>query len=357
MRYVDLFSGIGGFRQAAETADIGGHKLSPVAWSDVDPVCARFYQEAFNTSGELYFDDVREVSRSPTRGADRLTGFDVLFGGFPCQPFANIGQGGGLGDPRGQLFFEIITILKRFTPSFFILENVQKLRNHDRGDTLARVIGMLDLAGYHVLAWDLCASNYGVPQQRRRLFFCGARKADFQRLEVLVPRRVDPERSAYPSTWHLLERRMPHDHLVPAGTRDTVLRRNPKWQGDLEIDRKIARPLTATMAKWHRANQDNYFSEAYVLGEFAGGGKPCVDLETVPIRRITPLEGFRLQGFPDRFDEIRRILGLKSTPAYRLIGNAVPVSMARRVIESFIGSYLAADAVPSDAKPEMLLAS
>jgi DNA (cytosine-5)-methyltransferase 1 len=103
--------------------------------------------------------------------------------------------------------------------------------------------------------------------------------------------------------------------------------------GDLQIDRAIARPLTATMSKWHRANQDNYYSRTYV---FQGGRSPHtppeVDLAIEPIRRITPLEGFRLQGFPDRFALLAEQRGLALSSQYRLLGNAVPVPMAQAAI-------------------------
>lgn len=88
------------------------------------------------------------------------------------------------------------------------------------------------------------------------------------------------------------------------------------------------------MSKWHRANQDNYFSESYISGNDPYN-RPSVDMETEPIRRITPLEGFRLQGFPDKYAEIATKLGIAYSTQYKLIGNALPVDLARSVIEHF----------------------
>jgi DNA (cytosine-5)-methyltransferase 1 len=350
LKYVDLFSGIGGFRSAAAGATIGGVELSPVASADTDPTCRAFYAAANNTDGEFSLDDVRDIEVLGG-GSIRLPDFDVLFGGFPCQPFANIGLRGGLIDPRGDLFFNVVRILKTYRPRFFVLENVQKMRNHERGATLNRIKDELTLAGYHVTVWDLCASDYGLPQQRRRLFFCGACSETFDPMQNLnPPQRQKLEHAEYPSTWHLLERSFPSMHMVPPLTRKTVLRKNDKWQGDLEIDRRIARPLTASMSKWHRANQDNYFSEAYVFGNHADGSKPSIDLDSEPIRRITPLEGFRLQGFPDWYEEIRRELKISNSAAYRLIGNAVPVKMAGAVITQFLSSYLNRNVMPQSAE-------
>jgi DNA (cytosine-5)-methyltransferase 1 len=215
------------------------------------------------------------------------------------------------------------------------------MRNHERGSTLEAIKDFLGEVGYKVSVWDLCASNYGLPQQRRRLFFCGVLESAAKAEPVLPPAPVMLQNSQYPTTWHLLERTMPFEHMIPYQTRKTVLRKNEKWQGDLEIDRKIARPLTATMAKWHRANQDNYYSASYVNGDFGVTGQKLeVNLEREPIRRITPLEGFRLQGFPDEFEQIRRQQRVSNSASYRLIGNAVPVAMAKAVIEQFIGHHV-----------------
>jgi DNA (cytosine-5)-methyltransferase 1 len=233
------------------------------------------------------------------------------------------------------------------------LENVQKMRNHERGSTLEAIKDFLGEVGYNVSVWDLCASNYGLPQQRRRLFFCGVLESAAHAQAVLPPAPVMLQHSEYPTTWHLLERAMPAEHMIPYQTRKTVLRKNEKWQGDLEIDRKIARPLTATMAKWHRANQDNYFSASYVNGNFGvSGQKTNVNLECEPIRRITPLEGFRLQGFPDEFEQIRRQQRVSNSASYRLIGNAVPVAMARAVIEQFIGHHVGTETQASGVARE-----
>jgi DNA (cytosine-5)-methyltransferase 1 len=107
------------------------------------------------------------------------------------------------------------------------------------------------------------------------------------------------------------------------------------------------------MAKWHRANQDNYFSASYVNGNFGvSGQKTNVNLECEPIRRITPLEGFRLQGFPDEFEQIRRQQRVSNSASYRLIGNAVPVAMARAVIEQFIGHHVGTETQASGVARE-----
>jgi DNA (cytosine-5)-methyltransferase 1 len=335
IRFVDLFAGIGGFHLAA-TAAIGAHAKC-VGWCEIDPKCRALYRAAFEGAG-VALDDVRGIAAGRS-GDTRLPDFDLLLAGFPCQSFSNIGKRSGLNDSRGELFFEIVRLLEEYRPKLFVLENVQKLVTIQRGAVLEEMRRRLSAAGYAVAVWDLVASDYGVPQQRRRLFFVGQRsqRVSNSLREASPPPMIPRANWRFPTAWHLLEPRMDPIHLIPNGTRGTVLRRNPKWMGELQIDRAIARPLTASMSKWHRANQDNYYSATYVFeGGAAPERAPVVDWATEPIRRITPLEGFRLQGFPDRFAAIAANQSIALSSQYRMIGNAVPVTLAQSVIAQAI---------------------
>lgn len=232
-------------------------------------------------------------------------------------------------DPRARTFLHLVDILKTYQPKYAVLENVQKLSSFDSGGTYRAVLTALTAAGYHVEPLDLCASDFGVPQQRRRLYFACVHKR-FRKLPF--KHRLPRRHGRFRTTWHLLEKTMPDQHIVPPMTSRTVFKRNTRWQGDLQIDRVIARPICATMGKWHRANQDNYYSESYVFGPQPtgwGGGRDYRHGE--PVRRITPLEGLRLQGFQDDF--LRAFEGISNTTAYRLIGNAVAVPVAQSVLE------------------------
>ncbi len=243
-------------------------------------------------------------------------------------------------DPRGRLFIDIAKILTEYQPRHFVLENVQKISTIGRGALLDTIKKTLTDCGYALQVWDLSAHKYGLPQQRRRMFFCGVRsEATNRQLDISPPPEVPADKWKYPTAWHLLERAMPKQHLVPALTRQTVLRKNPKWAGDLRVNRPIARPITATMHKWHRANQDNYYTEAYVTSKNPKAAELLApeDVGDQPLRRITPLEGFRLQGFPDRFARLANEKGLSQGTQYRVIGNAVPVNMAAAVIRHFLG--------------------
>jgi DNA (cytosine-5)-methyltransferase 1 len=342
IKFFDLFAGIGGFRLGAENSLINDIKFKPIGSCEIDKDCIRMYQKVFKTDGDYFIDDAKRIKTGVRSDeSSTLPDFNLLFAGFPCQPFSNVGLRNGFQDPRGKLFFYIRDILKYYKPRYFILENVQKLSTINTGAVLISMVKSLEKAGYHVYVWDLLASDYGLPQKRRRYFFCGVKKTyRKKKLLLKVPPTIPKKNWKYLSTWHLLEGNVDEKHYIPDKTRQTVLYKNHKWMGGVEIDNPIARPITATMGKWHRANQDNYFSDKYTRKDNPDPFiRPQVNLESEPIRRITPLEGFRLQGFPVHYEKARKELGLSFTSVYRLIGNAVPVDLARSVITHFIGAY------------------
>lgn len=333
LRFADLFSGIGGFHLALQQATGGGCELQ--GYSEVDTVCVRIYERVFDLKGAKPNGDIRDlVACKP--GEWGMPQFDICFGGFPCQPFSNVGKRLGLCDERGHVFFDLLRVIRYYQPGYFVLENVEKIKTLEKGAVFLRLIHELENIGYKVDVQLLCAKDYGLPHQRKRVFFCGRkRKKNKIHMDLPVPKAISLADSRYPSTWHLLDRSMPSEHIVPMGSRRTIFTRNDKWMGDLEIDRAIARPICATMGKWHRASQDNYYTEHYVLS--VGGIKPqSFDYLRDNVRRLTPVEALRLQGFPDGFDAHYAREGISPTPAYKTIGNAVPVDLASAVISNLL---------------------
>jgi DNA (cytosine-5)-methyltransferase 1 len=341
IKYFDMFAGIGGFKVAAEGISSNKFKFEHVAYCEIDENARKLYEVANNSKKVQVIEDAKDIMTKKNIDGIRIKDFDMLFGGFPCQSFSNVGYRKGFEDERGQLFFDILDVLDFYNPKYFVLENVQKLSTINNGGLLIQMKNALKEigSGYNLHVWDLLASDYGLPQRRRRIFFCGVRKDLKKKLNLDLPPKVILENSKYPTTWHLLEK---HDidikHFIPLKTRQTVLYKNPKWQGDVKIDNPIARPLTASMSKWHRANQDNYFSTTYINNQ-EPFKRPDINIDSEPIRRITPLEGFRLQGFPDYFSEKSSEISLSYSTQYRLIGNAVPVDLARSVINHFLNNY------------------
>ena len=163
IRYIDLFSGIGGFREGLSCA--GG--FACVGHCEIDKYADRSYRALFDTKGEWFCEDIRKADPSD------LPDFDLLCGGFPCQSFSIAGHRGGFSDPRGTLFFEIARLTAAKRPAYLLLENVPGLLNHDGGRTFAAILHTLDRLGYG-LEWQVLNSkDFGVPQSRKRVYLIG----------------------------------------------------------------------------------------------------------------------------------------------------------------------------------------
>lgn len=342
IRFFDCFAGIGGFFQGAKQIISDKYEFQHVAYCEIDSAAQSLYDALCSADGIQKIEDVKGIKTKKNPDGVVVTDFDILFAGFPCQSFSNVGYRRGFDDPRGQLFFYILDMLDYYKPKYFVLENVQKIHTIKNGSLLEEMkTALREIGGGYVLhTWNLLASDYGLPQKRNRIFFCGIRNDLAKEKNLPVPPVIDLTKAKYPTTWHLLEKGdVDKKHFIPQGSRKTILTKPSNWEGDVNIDNPIARPLTATMSKWHRANQDNYFSISYITGT-EPYKRPAIDFENEPIRRITPLEGFRLQGFPDVYADIARDLAISYSAQYKLIGNALPVNLAKAVIEHFLNNYL-----------------
>ena len=165
MKFLDLFAGIGGFRLGMESA---GHEC--VGFCEIDKFARASYKAIHNTEGEIELHDITTVSDDTIRGIGHI---DVICGGFPCQAFSIAGHRRGFEDTRGTLFFEIARFASILKPKFLFLENVKGLLNHDKGNTFKTIIGALDELGYDVEWQVLNSKNFGVPQNRERVFIIG----------------------------------------------------------------------------------------------------------------------------------------------------------------------------------------
>ena len=166
MRFLDLFSGIGGFRLGMERA---GHKC--IGFCEIDKYARASYQTIHDTEGEIDFKDITEVTDEEFR---KLRGkVDIICGGFPCQAFSIAGKQLGFEDTRGTLFYEIARATEQIKPRYIFLENVRNLLSHDKGKTFERMLKILDELGYDVEWQVLNSKNFGVPQNRERVFIIG----------------------------------------------------------------------------------------------------------------------------------------------------------------------------------------
>lgn len=335
MKGFDLFSGIGGFHEGAK--NLLKENFQAVAFCDFDEKSRKAYRSAYKDQAIIEFHDVNDITgelRSTILSSKKksninkiLPDFDILFGGFPCQPFSSMGKGKGFEDDRGVLFFNIEMILKAKKPKYFILENVRGLMSIQNGDVMSYIIKSLERMGYQSTYWLLNAADYGVPQTRRRVFIVGELDGDNLNINPKTPPpRVPIHRRRIKSIKELLLMDVDDKYYLSEKIKKTILSDGTggyKYKSQINMD--PARPLTYTMHKMHRASQDNYYSDEYIKG----GSKDR-------IRRITPYEALLIQGF--KKNTSRRIInsGLSDTQLYKLAGNAVSPAVVKEVMRHLL---------------------
>lgn len=309
-RTVSLFSGIGGL-------DLGFIKQGfNIIWAnDFDKYAVESYKANIDSNivyGDLnnYLEDIPE--------------HDILLAGFPCQPFSLMGKQQGFTDERGTLFFTIERILKKHKPKVIVLENVKNLLTHDRGKTIKRMLEILeDKLNYKVYYDVLNTSDYGLPQTRRRVFIVGFLIEEFGE-ELNTFTFPSPEK-LNETVFDLLDENVDKKYFLSYKILPTILSNGSKnYYSKSEINLKIAKPLTATMHKMHRANQDNYYEDIVNRNKF----EDTVEKRISTIRRLTPNECRKLQGFPNNWKYV-----VSDTQLYRQFGNAVSVNVSEKLAE------------------------
>lgn len=295
MRVLSLFSGIGGLDAGFANAGFD------IVWAnDFDKYAVETYRA--NYDSEIVHGDINEIP------LESLPAFDVLIGGFPCQPFSMMGSELGFEDARGTLFFRIAEIIKykmdhNEKPKVIVLENVKALKTHDKGRTFKTIHKILEKdLGYTVFSDILNTANFGIPQTRNRTYIvCFAN----ERAEFEFPKPVELNLTLQ----DLLEKDVEEKYFLSEKILPTILSNGTGgYRAKSEIDLKIARPLCASMAKMHRACQDNYVTQK---------GR---------VRKLTPRECARLQGFQDSF-----VIPVSNAQSYKQFGNAVTVNVSEAV--------------------------
>ena len=368
-----MFSGIGGFREGLSRA--GG--FACVGHCEIDRQAEKSYRALFDTEGEWYCEDIRKADPG------ELPAFDLLCGGFPCQSFSTAGRRGGFGDPRGTLFFELARLAEARKPQYLLFENVPGLLNHDHGRTFAAILDTLGGLGYHVEWQVLNSKDFGVPQSRRRVYIVGY--LDERCRGKILPfttanatplacihdgpqgsRVYDPsgvsctltsqaggvggKTGLYQVGFPVKEAtRKGYKMAYPADSIDLAYPQMNTRRG--RVGHKIAHTLTtdATQGTLVEAprfvdlNEDpelTSISRCLTAKQNGGIRKHKREASGVliggRIRRLTPRECLRLQGWTD--DRIDKILAIQSdSQVYRQAGNGVTVT----VVEA-IGKRLAA---------------
>lgn len=293
LKCADFFCGIGGFHEAAR--NLG---MQIVFACDIDEQAQRAY---FANYGLQPHGDIALVQ------PEDVPDHDLLFAGFPCQPFSIIGQRRGFSDPRGVLFFELLRLVEGKQPSGIVLENVKQLSTFDKGNVLRSIEEELKGLGYTVESRVLNALDFGLPQKRERTIIV-ATKRPFWR---------------FPWPMETVEM-TPLEDILESDP-------HPKHYVSEQIRKKRAAAHTAsvTPAIWHENKGGNVSSHEWSCALRAGASYNylLVDGE----RRLTPREQLRLQGFPDSWEIV-----CSDSETRKQTGNAVPVPMVQAVIERVV---------------------
>ena len=341
IKYLSLFSGIGGFelgiQQAYEnynrldlqkqtTEDIrAGESNSKslscrrptcIGYSEIDKYAIQVYKKHF--PNHKNYGDINKIN------ANDLPDFDLIVGGFPCQSFSIAGKRRGFKDTRGTLFFEIARIIRKKQPRLLLLENVKGLLSHDKGNTFTTIISTLDELGYDCQWQVLNSKNFGVPQNRERVFIIGHLRGT-PRPEVFPFGQDDKENT---------ESKKMGRNTVSA----TVSTRTGSTAGGQQFINVVGTLDEGTWKKRNESIRRVYGTDgiAPTIPTGGGGGVMPKLLKDTKIRRLTPIECERLQGFPDDWTSEGTEGKISDSQRYKMCGNAVTVNVIQAIMEKLI---------------------
>jgi len=329
IKYADLFGGIGGFRLGIEKSGINARC---VFYSDLDKYSVKIYNKNFKENHAP--SDIRKV------GAGDVPEIDMLCGGFPCQAFSLAGRREGFRDPRGTLFFEIARIIEAKRPKIVFLENVKGLLSHEKGQTFACILQTLEKLGYDAQWMVLNSRFFGVPQNRERVFIIGHSRAEPTR--QIFPIRETGELSCSENrSEQKAEKRIRSRHIPLASTLEASYGKTKSLTNTVSntaggLGGKTGLYQVQPLAYLGR-NQKNYDNTTMLTID----GRQSTGLrEGQRIRRLTPTECERLQGFPDGWTQKGltkegKEINISDSQRYKVLGNAVTTN----VIE-FLGKHL-----------------
>lgn len=317
--FIDLFAGIGGFRMAMQ--NIGGKCVFSSEWD------AQAQKTYLLNYGEMPFGDITKESTKSFIPDD----FDVLCAGFPCQAFSMAGKKLGFEEARGTLFFDVAEIIKRKRPKAFFLENVKGLLIHNKGKTIETILRILrDELNYFVPDPQIVnAMNFGVPQHRERLYIVGFRK-DQNVNEFTYPAPTDKtkrfadikEENVVSAKYYLSTQYL--KTLIAHKERHAT--KGNGFGYEIIPDNGIANAIVVGgMGRERNLVIDNRLEDFTPVTRIKG------EINRNGLRKMTPREWARLQGFPDNF-----IIGVADASAYKQFGNSVAVPAIQATAEEII---------------------
>lgn len=371
MNFIDICSGIGGFRSALE---MNGHNC--LAFAEIDKFAKQSYRAIYDTDGEEDLDDITTITDEHFRLYRGRC--DIITGGFPCQAFSIAGHRRGFDDTRGTVFFHIARAIKEIQPSYVLLENVKGLFSHDKGRTFGTIIQALDELGF-VSEWGMFNSKYwGVPQNRERVYILVTRKDKFkgpvlfdllkQQTEVTT-RLIDVLEDEVDEKYYFSEEKLekltldinltideePRISIVENTSRTNYYAANiydsyglsttvaaRDYMGPKQIAVREATKQGYALAEQGDSVNVSYPTSKTRRGRVgkqvaqtiqAGEANQGVVMEDIRIRKLTALEHWRLQGFKDEQFYKAKESGVSNSQLYKQAGNAVSVPVVDAIVK------------------------
>lgn len=314
--FIDLFAGIGGFRLSLQNN--GGKCLFSSEWDKFAQVT---YKENF---GEVPFGDITNENTKkfiPEK-------FDVLCGGFPCQPFSHAGLKKGFEDTRGTLFFDVAEIINKRIDSknpvkIVFLENVKGLKNHDKGNTLKTIVRTLDELGYTISTQILNSKNFGLPQNRERLFIVAWRK-DIQK-DFKFPLGINEDNNLIFESKHIDKAKKTNvgqiliDNPLPKYTISDKL-----YAGHIRRRKEHARKGNGF--GFSSFDKNSSYTSTISARYYKDGSEILIEQKNENPRKLTPREAANLQGYPTNYK-----IPVSDNQAYKQFGNSVSVPVIQTV--------------------------
>lgn len=336
MKYVSLFSGVGGFDLALDKLG-----LQNVFASEIDKYAVETYSANFE---HPVHGDITQIEASD------IPEHDILVGGFPCQAFSIAGQRKGFEEARGTLIFDVFRVLDYHKPKVFLLENVKGLTSHNKGKTFEYILTVLREMGYFVSYKVLNSKDFGVPQKRERIFIVGFLDfADHFKFNFPVPLGIktcvnDILENDVDEKYFLSEETINYhfkrkvenkqkgkgfgaSFLTPCDyTTNTITQRY--YKDGAEALLQVATVNNSQSGRVY--SPDGLGVTVRALGGGMGGKTGLYEVHS-RVRRLTPRECFRLQGFPDSF-----VLPCSDTQSYRQAGNSVSVPVIEAITKEIL---------------------
>lgn len=323
MNYLDLFSGIGGFALGIQQT---GVKINKHYFSEIDKNAISIYQKHFKNAENL--GDVKTI-----RDFSKLRNIDLITFGFPCQDLSVAGKRAGFNGTRSSLFYEATRIIREIKPTYFIFENVKGLFSNDKGRSFEKVLQEIANIGFYECEWQLVNTSWVLPQNRERVYFIGHLRG-----------------KSKPKVFPFRESDFPYS-VVSKQQANCLTTRYGEAQGvgAYIVERELQKK---TKSNPQGARVNTIYGNSVTLSALGGGqgagrrfkenGDPAFTLTTqdqhgiydgYSIRRLTPLECERLQGFPDGWTD-----GLSDSARYKVLGNAVSVPIVKMIMERLLAA-------------------